>query len=61
MSKLYSPMSIVFRKDDGWKLSRGVYIFVTIGLLLLLGAISAVIVVIEPWTVGDDIFHPCLF
>lgn len=39
-------------KDDDWKLSRGVYIFVTIGLLLLLGAISAVIVVIEPWTIG---------
>ncbi|XP_024032017.1 calpain-type cysteine protease DEK1 isoform X2 [Morus notabilis] len=39
-------------KDDNWKLSRGVYIFVTIGLLLLLGAISAVIVVIEPWTIG---------
>ncbi|KDP30593.1 hypothetical protein JCGZ_16246 [Jatropha curcas] len=39
-------------KDDGWKLSRGVYIFVTIGLLLLLGAISAVIVVIQPWAKG---------
>ncbi|XP_022729424.1 calpain-type cysteine protease DEK1 isoform X2 [Durio zibethinus] len=39
-------------KDDGWKLSRGVYAFVTIGLLLLLGAISAVIVVIKPWTIG---------
>ncbi|XVF19144.1 hypothetical protein REPUB_Repub11eG0083700 [Reevesia pubescens] len=39
-------------KDDGWKLSRGVYVFVTIGLLLLLGAISAVIVVIKPWTIG---------
>ncbi|KAJ0020599.1 hypothetical protein Pint_31441 [Pistacia integerrima] len=39
-------------KDDGWRLSRGVYVFVTIGLLLLLGAISAVIVVIKPWTVG---------
>ncbi|XVF69785.1 hypothetical protein PTKIN_Ptkin11bG0109600 [Pterospermum kingtungense] len=39
-------------KDDDWKLSRGVYVFVTIGLLLLLGAISAVIVVIKPWTIG---------
>ncbi|XP_017641437.1 calpain-type cysteine protease DEK1 [Gossypium arboreum] len=39
-------------KDDGWKLSRGVYVFVTIGLLLLLAAISAVIVVIKPWTIG---------
>lgn len=42
------------RKDDDWKLSRGVYIFVTIGLLLLLGAISAVIVVVKPWTVRED-------
>uniref|UniRef100_A0A2P2KJ11 Calpain-type cysteine protease DEK1 n=1 Tax=Rhizophora mucronata TaxID=61149 RepID=A0A2P2KJ11_RHIMU len=39
-------------KDDGWKLSQGVYLFVGIGLLLLLGAISAVIVVVRPWTVG---------
>ncbi|KAJ6713506.1 CALPAIN-5 [Salix purpurea] len=39
-------------KDDDWKLSRGVYIFVIFGLLLLLGAISAVIVVVEPWTIG---------
>ncbi|KAE9601229.1 hypothetical protein Lal_00023944 [Lupinus albus] len=39
-------------KDDDWKLSRGVYIFVIIGLLLLLGAISALIVVIKPWTIG---------
>ncbi|WCJ28805.1 calpain-type cysteine protease family [Euphorbia peplus] len=39
-------------KDDDWKLSRGVYVFVSIGLLLLLGAISAVIVVITPWTIG---------
>ncbi|EEF38998.1 calpain, putative [Ricinus communis] len=39
-------------KDDGWKLSRGVYVFVIIGLLLLLGAISAVIVVVNPWTIG---------
>ncbi|KAJ3692452.1 hypothetical protein LUZ60_012802 [Juncus effusus] len=39
-------------KDDGWKLSRGVYVFVGIGILLLLGALSAVIVTINPWTVG---------
>ncbi|KAJ6427915.1 hypothetical protein OIU84_023340 [Salix udensis] len=39
-------------KDDDWKLSRGVYIFVIFGLLLLLGAISAVIVVVKPWTIG---------
>ncbi|KAL5708598.1 Calpain-type cysteine protease dek1 [Ranunculus cassubicifolius] len=38
--------------DDDWKLSRGVYIFVGIGLTLLLGAISAVTVIIEPWTIG---------
>ncbi|KAG2675265.1 hypothetical protein I3843_13G154700 [Carya illinoinensis] len=39
-------------KDDDWSLSRGVYVFVSFGLLLLLGAISAVIVVIKPWTIG---------
>lgn len=39
-------------KDDDWKLSRGVYTFVIIGLLLLLGAISALIVVVKPWTIG---------
>ncbi|KAE8705679.1 Calpain-type cysteine protease DEK1 [Hibiscus syriacus] len=39
-------------KDDGWRLSRGVYVFVTIGLLLFLAAISAVIVLIKPWTIG---------
>ncbi|KAI9194919.1 hypothetical protein LWI28_010135 [Acer negundo] len=39
-------------KDDDWKFSRGVYVFISIGLLLLLGAISAVIVVIKPWTIG---------
>jgi len=42
----------ICRKDDDWKLSRGVYIFVIIGLLLLLGAISALIVVVKPWTVS---------
>lgn len=39
-------------KDDNWRLSRGAYVFVIIGLLLLLSAISAVIVIIEPWTIG---------
>ncbi|CAN6470699.1 unnamed protein product [Victoria cruziana] len=39
-------------KDDDWHLSRGVYVFVGIGLLLLLGAISAVIMIVKPWTVG---------
>nr|XP_043613886.1 calpain-type cysteine protease DEK1 [Erigeron canadensis] len=39
-------------KDDNWRLSRGVYVFVIIGLLLLLSAISAVIVIIDPWTIG---------
>ncbi|KAF8395994.1 hypothetical protein HHK36_017605 [Tetracentron sinense] len=39
-------------KDDDWKISRGVYVFVGIGLLLLLGAISAVIVIVKPWTIG---------
>ncbi|KAK3030483.1 hypothetical protein RJ639_038789 [Escallonia herrerae] len=40
-----------YRKDDNWKLSRGIFVFVTIGLLLLLGAISAVIAIVKPWTV----------
>lgn len=44
-------MEYICRKDDDWSLSRGVYVFVSFGLLLLLGAISAVIVVIKPWTV----------
>ncbi|KAL7174700.1 hypothetical protein ACSBR2_033859 [Camellia fascicularis] len=39
-------------KDDNWKLSRGVYVFIIIGLLLLLGAISAVIIIVNPWTIG---------
>lgn len=39
-------------RDDNWKLSRGVYVFVIIGLLLLLGAISAIIVIVDPWTIG---------
>ncbi|GAB2286981.1 Calpain-type cysteine protease dek1 [Dionaea muscipula] len=39
-------------KDDNWNLSRGVYIFVTVGFLLLLCAISAVIVIVRPWTIG---------
>ncbi|XP_076889282.1 calpain-type cysteine protease DEK1-like [Bidens hawaiensis] len=39
-------------KDDNWRLTRGAYVFIIIGLLLLLSAISAVIVIIEPWTIG---------
>lgn len=39
-------------KDDNWRLSGGVYVFIAIGLLLLLSAISAVIVIIQPWTIG---------
>lgn len=39
-------------KDDNWKLSRGVYVFVSIGLVLMFGAISAVTVTIKPWTIG---------
>lgn len=46
------PSTFIFRKDDDWKLSRGVFVFVIIGLLLLLGAISAVTVIIIPWTVS---------
>ncbi|KAK9169580.1 hypothetical protein Syun_001720 [Stephania yunnanensis] len=39
-------------KDDEWKLSFGVYLFVGAGLVLLLGAISAVTFIIKPWTIG---------
>ncbi|GER41238.1 calpain [Striga asiatica] len=39
-------------KDDNWKLSRGAYLFMIIGLVLLFGAISAVTVIIEPWAIG---------
>ncbi|PSS14492.1 Calpain-type cysteine protease [Actinidia chinensis var. chinensis] len=39
-------------KDDNWNLSRGVYGFIIIGLLLLLCAISAVITIVKPWTIG---------
>lgn len=39
-------------KDDNWRLSRGAYVFMIIGLLLLLSAISAVIVIVKPWTIG---------
>lgn len=41
------------RKDEGWQLSRGVYACVGVGLLLLLGAISAVIATINPWMVSE--------
>ena len=43
---------VLCRKDDCWILSRGVYVFVSIGLVLLFGAIAAVIIVIRPWTVS---------
>ncbi|MCO5606609.1 hypothetical protein L7F22_060797 [Adiantum nelumboides] len=39
-------------RDEGWQLSRGVYIFLGFGLILLLGAISAVVATINPWMVG---------
>ncbi|KAL2540822.1 Calpain-type cysteine protease DEK1 [Abeliophyllum distichum] len=39
-------------KDDNWKLSRGAYVFIIIGLLLLFGAISAIIVTVQPWAIG---------
>lgn len=39
-------------KDDYWKLSRGSYVFISIGLLLLLGAISAITIIVKPWTIG---------
>ncbi|QCE00524.1 Vps16 [Vigna unguiculata] len=40
---------------NDWKLSRGVYIFVLIGLVLLLGVISALIVVVKPWTADENL------
>jgi hypothetical protein len=43
-------------KDDCWILSRGVYVFFSIGLLLLFGAIAAVIAV-KPWTVNANCLH----
>ncbi|KAL3518927.1 hypothetical protein ACH5RR_021516 [Cinchona calisaya] len=39
-------------KDDNWKLSRGAYTFIFFGLLLLLSGISAIIVIVKPWTIG---------
>ncbi|XP_072998652.1 calpain-type cysteine protease ADL1 [Typha latifolia] len=39
-------------KDDDWKLSHGVFVFVGIGIVLLFGAISAIITIVRPWTVG---------
>lgn len=44
--------NLICRKDDDWKLSRGVYVFVGIGFMLLLGAISALTCLITPWTVS---------
>lgn len=49
---LQSVWKLFCRKDDNWKLSRGVYVFVSIGLVLMFGAISAVTVTIKPWTVS---------
>ncbi|PHT29276.1 Calpain-type cysteine protease DEK1 [Capsicum baccatum] len=43
-------------KDDNWKLSRGAYMFIIIGLLLLLGAISAIIVTIKPWAASNNFY-----
>lgn len=45
------------RKDDNWKLSRGVSVFLIIGLLLLLSAISAVIIIVKPWTVSKACYN----
>lgn len=39
-------------RDEGWRFSKGAYVFVGLGLTLLLGAISAVIATINPWMVG---------
>ncbi|GAA0139178.1 cysteine protease [Lithospermum erythrorhizon] len=39
-------------KDDNWKLYRGAYVFIIIGLVLMLGAIAAVTVIVSPWTIG---------
>jgi len=47
---------VLCRKDDCWILSRGVYVFFSIGLLLLFGAIAAVIAV-KPWTVNANCLH----
>lgn len=51
MNYNYGIMEMIFRKDDNWRLSRGAYVFVIIGLLLLLSAITAVIIIVDPWTV----------
>nr|CAB3496180.1 unnamed protein product [Digitaria exilis] len=48
-------------KDDDWKISRGVYLFVGMGMLLLFGAVAAVIVTIRPWTVGAACLLAILF
>lgn len=53
-------MNLICRKDDNWKLSRGAYAFILIGLLLLLGAIAAIIVIIKPWTVIKCEYGICL-
>nr|CAB3501081.1 unnamed protein product [Digitaria exilis] len=48
-------------KDDDWKISRGVYLFVGMGMLLLFGAVAAVIVTIRPWTAGAACLLAILF
>ncbi|KAK8446135.1 hypothetical protein SEVIR_9G438700v4 [Setaria viridis] len=48
-------------KDDDWKISRGVYLFISMGMLLLFGAVAAVIVTIRPWTVGVACLLAILF
>lgn len=52
-NQLIMMWKMTYRKDDNWRLSRGAYVFVIIGLLLLLSAISAVIIIIDPWTVNS--------
>jgi len=42
---------VIIRRDEGWRFSKGAYVFVGLGLTLLLGAISAVIATINPWMV----------
>lgn len=51
LGHLLMSYGIYCRKDDDWRLSRGVSVFISIGLLLLLCAISAIIFVVKPWTV----------
>lgn len=54
-------LSTFHRKDDNWKLSQGVSVFLIIGLLLLLSAISAVIIIIKPWTVSKACYNALVY